>query len=96
MLPASVAAAARDTSEIFKFGLEIVAISFRLALEVKRRSRLIEDTPKSWGCTLVGPSSDQIQRVLDAFNDQNVNHLTLLKTSCDIDSNLLRPGNSCS
>ncbi len=67
LLAASVAAAARDTSEVITLGVETVAISFRLGLELSRRARSIEDTDKSWGCTLVG-SADDIQQRLDTFN----------------------------
>lgn len=68
LLAASVAAAARDTSEVITLGVEIVAISFRLGLELSRRARSIEDTDKSWGCTLVGTAPDDIQQRLDTFN----------------------------
>lgn len=68
LLAASVAAAARDTSEIITLGVQIVAITFRLGLELSRRARFIEDTDKSWGCTLVGITHDDIQKRLDSLN----------------------------
>ena len=69
LLAASVAAAATDTSEVITLGVETVAISFRLGLELSRRARSIEDTNKSWGCTVVGTALDDIQQRLDAFNE---------------------------
>lgn len=64
-----MAAAVIDTSEIITLGVETVAINFRLGLELSRRARSIEDTNKSWGCTLVGTAPDDIQQRLDAFNE---------------------------
>ena len=63
-----MAAAARDTSEVVTLGVETVAISFRLGLELSRRARSIEDINKSWGCTLVGIAPDDIQQRLDELN----------------------------
>ena len=68
LLAASVAAAARDTSEIITLGVETVAISFRLGLALSRRARSVEDTDRSWGCTLVGTALPDIQQRLDALN----------------------------
>ena len=72
LLPGAVAAFARDTSEIFKYGLEMVSISFRLAIEFQRRSRRIEDSPQSWARTVVGASAEELQTILDDFNQSQV------------------------
>ncbi|KAI9728586.1 MAG: Type I Iterative PKS [Cirrosporium novae-zelandiae] len=68
LLPGAVAAFARDTSELFKFGLEIVSISFRLAIEFTRRSKRIDESPESWACTVVGATAEELQAILDDFN----------------------------
>ena len=72
LLPGTVAAFARDTSEIFRFGSEIVAISFRLAIEFTRRSKRIEESPKSWARTVVGATAEELQAILDDFNQSQV------------------------
>ncbi|KAK3297920.1 beta-ketoacyl synthase [Chaetomium fimeti] len=73
LLPAAVALAAQDTSQLFALGREIVSISFRLACEVAQRKRLIDDTPTSWGKTYVGLPKDQVQDILDKFHEsQNI------------------------
>jgi orsellinic acid synthase len=67
LLAASVAAAARDTSEVLHLGAEVVGVCLRLGLEVTRRARLIEDSPNAWGVVLAGPQ-DVIEASLKTFN----------------------------
>lgn len=67
LLGASVAAGARDTSELVSLGVEAVAVSFRLGLELTRRARLIEDSSRGWSAVLVGSKVD-IERNLRTFN----------------------------
>ncbi|KAF7919153.1 uncharacterized protein EAE98_009473 [Botrytis deweyae] len=68
LLAASVAAAVSDTSKIAKLGTEIIAISLRLGVAVRRRSRCIEDTHRSWGCILFGLEFWDLQKKLEEFN----------------------------
>lgn len=68
LLAASVAAAVSDTSEIAKLGTEIIAISLRLGVAVRRRSRCIEDTQRSWGCILFGLEFWDLEKKLEEFN----------------------------
>ena len=76
LLPAAAAAVARDTSELITFGLEIVAVSFRLAHELALRSRRIEETPGSWGCTIMGVTGEKLQAILDQFHQAQVSFYT--------------------
>ncbi|KAK4042018.1 hypothetical protein C8A01DRAFT_44909 [Parachaetomium inaequale] len=69
LLPAAVAVAAQDTSQLFALSREIVSISFRLACEVARRKRLVDDSPASWGRTYVGLQRDHVQDILDRFHE---------------------------
>ncbi|TGO32082.1 hypothetical protein BHYA_0355g00020 [Botrytis hyacinthi] len=68
LLAASVAAAVCDTSEIAKLGIEIIAISLRLGVAVRRRSRCIEDTQRSWGCIVFGLEFWDLEKKLEEFN----------------------------
>ncbi|TGO70875.1 hypothetical protein BELL_0652g00030 [Botrytis elliptica] len=68
LLAASVAAAVSDTSKIAKLGTEIIAISLRLGVAVRRRSRCIEDTHRSWGCILFGLEFWDLEKKLEEFN----------------------------
>ncbi|KAF7893676.1 uncharacterized protein EAF02_001214 [Botrytis sinoallii] len=68
LLAASVAAAVSDTSKIAKLGTEIIAISLRLGVAVRRRSRCIEDTHRSWGCILFGLQFWDLEKKLEEFN----------------------------
>lgn len=54
LLPAAVGAVARDTSELIDYGLEIIAIAFRLARELKIRAKRVEEAP---GCSGLHHSS---------------------------------------
>jgi hypothetical protein len=67
-----VAVAAQDTSQLFILSREIISIAFRLAYEVSRRMKLIEDTPESWGKTYTGLSREAIQDILDRFHESQV------------------------
>lgn len=68
-IPATVAAAARDTSSIVTFGVEAVAIVFRLAVHLMRRTKNVEDSEESWICTVHGADPDDVQKLLDKFNE---------------------------
>ncbi|MCJ1396229.1 hypothetical protein MMC18_009118 [Xylographa bjoerkii] len=70
LLPGAVAAFARDSSEIFKYGLEMVSISFRLAIEFTRRSKRIDESSQSWARTVVGATAEELQAIVDDFNQK--------------------------
>lgn len=72
MLPAAAATVAKDTSELLKYGLEIVAIAFRLAHDITLRSKRIEEAPGSWAYSIVGATAEESQAILDDFNSAQV------------------------
>lgn len=63
-----MAATATTARDVARLGLECVAISFRLGIELWRRTQSVEDSPESWACTFVGINATQIQQHLDVFN----------------------------
>lgn len=69
LLAAAVAATAATARDVVRLGLECVAVSFRLGIELWRRTRSVEDSPESWACTFVGVDPTQVQQRLDVFND---------------------------
>ncbi|KAI4250705.1 MAG: hypothetical protein LQ352_005291, partial [Teloschistes flavicans] len=72
-LPAAVVAAARDTSEVLKFGVEMVSIVFRMSYEISRRMRLVEDASVGWATTIVGAQVAKMEATLKEFHEsQNI------------------------
>ncbi|USW59773.1 Putative thioesterase, Acyl transferase domain superfamily, phosphopantetheine binding ACP [Septoria linicola] len=67
LLAASVAAGSRESSEVVRLGAEVVGVSFRLGLDLRRRARLIEDSPRGWSVVVAGPKDD-IAQGLKTFN----------------------------
>ena len=72
MLPAAVAAAAKDTSEVLSIGLEMIRITFRLAYAIIRRMRLVEDVGGGWATTVLGISRPKLESILAAFHAEHV------------------------
>ena len=68
LLPAAVAAVSRTITDVIHVGLELVAISLRLATEMSRRSRMIEPAPGFWGHTVIGLSPKDIEASLEDFH----------------------------
>nr|XP_036586274.1 polyketide synthase [Colletotrichum truncatum]KAF6796681.1 polyketide synthase [Colletotrichum truncatum] len=68
LLAAAVAATATTAQDVVRLGLECVAISFRLGIELWRRTRSVEDSPESWACTFVVVDTMQLQQRLNTFN----------------------------
>ena len=82
LLPAAAAVVARDTSHLLQYGLEIVAITFRLIHEVFLRSSRVEKEPGAWSYTLVGVTHEQTQAILDDFNHAEVFNIFTIPRSC--------------
>lgn len=74
-IPAAVAVAARNTSELYKVSMEAVHVICRFAREVIRRSVLIDRTVGNWATTLVGVTQEQVQKILDEFHQSQVGKL---------------------
>lgn len=68
LLPAAALVAAKDTSQLLESGMETVSITFRMAHEIVRRMKLIEDTDRSWSLTVVSKSPDKVQPILEEFH----------------------------
>lgn len=65
-------AVAKDTSELLKLAIEMVAVSFRLGYEMDMRAKRIEDARESWGYTVVGINAEECQQILDEFHQIQV------------------------
>ena len=72
LLPAAAAFMAIDAAGLFRYGLEMVAISVRLGFEIKARSKRVEDTEGSWAYSIVGATAADSQPILDSFHERNV------------------------
>lgn len=72
LLPAAVAAVSRNTEDLHKFGLEVVAISIRMMEGIRGRSQQIEVNPGPWGHTVVGSGPEDSKAALDLFHQAQV------------------------
>lgn len=72
LLPAAAAVAAQDTSELFPLAREILSVGIRLAAQVNRNMKLIDQSPESWGITYTGVSSVFVRSILDRFHYDQV------------------------
>lgn len=72
LLPASVAVAAQDTSELFPLAREILSVGIRLASQVNRNMKLIDQSTESWGVTYTGISSVTVESILERFHIDQV------------------------
>lgn len=77
LLPAAVAAVAKNTDDLLKFGIEIVAIAVRLAAGITSRSKKIEEAPGCWAYTVVGATRKETQAIIDGFHQYQVFHVIL-------------------
>lgn len=72
LLPAAAVSASRNPAELFDISLFILAVVVRLATEIERRSRLIDNTPGSWGYLVTSLPAERQQEAIDAFHAQQV------------------------
>jgi iterative type I PKS product template protein len=73
LLPAAALVAARDTSELFEIGIQIISITLRMCIAMQRRLFMVEDTNLNWATTLVGKAPETVQPILDEFHKvQNI------------------------
>ena len=72
-IPAAVAVAANDTSEVLSIAIALIPVVFRFARDTNHRSKLIDKSMGSWGTTVVGLTPEKAQPILDAFHkSQNI------------------------
>ncbi|KAL3458866.1 hypothetical protein BJX64DRAFT_291773 [Aspergillus heterothallicus] len=68
LLPAAALAGSKNISDLISISVETVAICFRLALELYRRTRRIEDVPGHWAYTVLGVPAREMDIILDEFH----------------------------
>lgn len=76
-IPAAIAVAARNTTELYQLSVEAVHIIFRFARDCWRRTVLVDQTNGSWATTLVGVTRSQVQTILDNFHHSQVSYQEL-------------------
>jgi hypothetical protein len=68
LLPAAALAGSRNISELIVISLETIGVCFRLALEIYRRTRRIEDVPGHWAYTVLGVPVQEMNAILEDFH----------------------------
>lgn len=71
-IPAAVAVAARNNTELYELSLETIHIIFRFARDCWRRTVLVDQRNESWATTLVGVTPGEVQTILDEFHCSQV------------------------
>jgi hypothetical protein len=71
-IPAAVAVAARNNTELYELSLETIHIIFRFARDCWRRTVLVDQRNESWATTLVGVTPGEVQTILDEFHRSQV------------------------
>ena len=79
---------ARDSGDIIKYGLEMIAVAFRLAHELTTRAKRIEKAPGCWAYTILGVNPTRMGEILDDFHTSEVrqgvtDHCTVKLTSSE-------------
>ncbi|KAL9620803.1 MAG: hypothetical protein Q9160_004703 [Pyrenula sp. 1 TL-2023] len=69
LIAAAVAAAASTLDAVVTLGLEGVAIAFRLAIDLQRKGRDIEDSNGIWTRLVSGLNQEELNQRLEEFND---------------------------
>ena len=75
----------RNTGDLHRFGLEIVAISVRLMEALRSRSQQIEAAPGTWAYTVVGAGAEDSKAVLDDFHQAQVDSHFSMQVKHDAD-----------
>lgn len=79
-LPAAIAASTQTIDELITLAPETVAISFRIGLDVDRRtSSLSNDRSQSWAKAVGGVSVAEAQIAIDSFLSSEVSFSTSLR-----------------
>ncbi|KAE8554282.1 hypothetical protein EYB25_002820 [Talaromyces marneffei] len=68
LLPAAALAGSQNITELIVIGTETIAVCFRLALELYRRTRRIEETPGHWAHTVLGVPAREMDVILKEFH----------------------------
>lgn len=68
LIAAAVATTASNADSVVALGLESVAAAFRLAFELQRASRDIEESEGAWTRVVSSHPPEEVQRHLDSFN----------------------------
>ncbi|KAL3471498.1 hypothetical protein BJX99DRAFT_263248 [Aspergillus californicus] len=68
LLPAAALAGSQNIPDLISIGTDTVAICFRLALELYRRTRRIEDAPGHWAYTILGVPAQEMNTILKEFH----------------------------
>ncbi|GJD04152.1 polyketide synthase [Colletotrichum higginsianum] len=70
LLPATVALAARDSSQIFTLAREMIKVAVRMGFSIWYRMRLVDASPGSWSQTFVHVSAEDATSTLERFHEQ--------------------------
>jgi hypothetical protein len=85
LLPAAALTGSKNISDLISISVETIAICFRLALELYRRTRRIEDVPGHWAYTVLGVSAQELDTILEDFHRSKVRRFQSTLANSDTD-----------
>ena len=69
LIAAAVAATASNAAAVITLGLEAVAVAFRLAIDLQRTARNIEDSGGAWARVVSGFNLEELEQRLAKVNE---------------------------
>lgn len=72
LLPAAAAATARDVGELLTIGRVLIPVAYRLGVQQWKSAHEIESAPGAWAVAVVNVDPQDIENIINAFNDDMV------------------------
>lgn len=61
-----------SVADLFRYGLEMIAMSVRLGHELVARSLKVDETAGSWAYSIIGVTATEVEATLNSFHQAQV------------------------
>lgn len=76
LFPAAAVAISRSIAELLELAPKILCVTLRVALEIGKRSELVESSEENWAKAVTGLSAETLENTLEAFHNDKVSKFT--------------------